>query len=50
MGEWLEVGTVQRGKKIGRVMDKEEHKILYVLVTWEHSGGRQVGGQAHGLW
>ena len=25
MGEWLEGRTVQRGEKIGRVTDKEEH-------------------------
>ena len=42
MGEWLEVGTVQRREKIGRVMDKEEHKITCVLVAWGHSGGGQV--------
>ena len=50
MGECLEVGTVQRGERIGRVTDKEEHKIMYVLVAWGHSGGWQVGGQAHGRW
>ena len=48
MGEWLEAGTVQRGEKIGRVIDKVKHKIMYVLVAWRHSGltGRRAGAWA----
>ena len=36
------------GEKIGRVMDKEEHKITCVLVAWGHSGGWQVGAWGGG--